>query len=79
MEIKPLLVVFRSPKLQVPTNTPRFVEGQPFEFGLGSIMVHELGFFGEESKNPTTQTSTPKSVEKVIATVMQVDKIVELF
>jgi len=54
METQPLLAVFRPPKLQVQTNRPRFIEGQPFEFGLGSIIVHELGSSKKGSKNPTT-------------------------
>jgi hypothetical protein len=35
--------------------------------------------FGEGSKNPTTQTSTPRSMEEVVVEVMQVNKVVELF
>jgi len=38
-----------------------------------------MGSSIEESKNPTTHTSTPKSVKEVAVEVMQVDKIVKLF
>jgi hypothetical protein len=46
---------------------------------LGNGIVHELRSFGEGSKNPTAQTSTPKFVEEIVVEVMQVDKIVQLF
>jgi hypothetical protein len=70
MKIKPLLVVFKPPDIHVLANKPRFAKGQPFEFGLGSRIVHELGFFGKGSKNPTTHTSTPRFVEEVVREVM---------
>jgi hypothetical protein len=70
METKPPLVVFRPPKLHVLTNRPRFAKRQPFEFGLGSQIVQVLGSSREGSKNFTTQTSTPRSVEKVVTEVM---------
>jgi hypothetical protein len=38
-----------------------------------------MGSFIEGSKNPMTQTSTPKSVEEVVAEIMQVNKTIELF
>jgi hypothetical protein len=38
-----------------------------------------LGSFEEGSKNPKTQTSTPRFVEEVVEEVMQVNKVVELF
>jgi hypothetical protein len=38
-----------------------------------------LGFQVEGSKNPITQTSTPKSLEEVIVEVMQADKATDLF
>ncbi len=38
-----------------------------------------MGSFAEGSQNPTTQTSTPKFVDKVVVEVMQIDKIVKLF
>jgi len=38
-----------------------------------------MGSFVEGSKNPTTQTSTLKSMEEVAMEIMQVDKVVELF
>ncbi len=42
-------------------------------------MVQELGSFVEGSRDPTTQTSTPKFVEEVAAEIMKVDKVTELF
>jgi hypothetical protein len=38
-----------------------------------------LGCSIEESINPKTQTSTPKSVEEVVTKVMQADKIAKLY
>jgi len=38
-----------------------------------------LGSSKEGSKNPTTQTSTPRFVEEVAIEVMKANKIVELF
>jgi len=38
-----------------------------------------LGSSVNKSKNATTQTSTPKFVEKVAVEIMQVDKADELF
>ncbi len=62
--------MFRPPKLHVLVSRPRFVEGHPFEFGLGGRLVHELGSSIEGPKNPMTQTSTPKSMEEVVVEVM---------
>ncbi len=42
-------------------------------------MVQELGSYAEGSGDPTTQTSTPKSMEEVVVEVMKVNKAVELF
>ncbi len=42
-------------------------------------MVQELGSFVEGSITPMTHTSTPKSMEEVVAEVMKVDKVIELF
>jgi hypothetical protein len=70
METQPPLEVFRPLELLVPTSRQGFAKGQPFEFGLGNGIVHELGSFGEESKNRTTHTSTPKSMEEVAIEVM---------
>ncbi len=75
METKPHVAIFKSLQLQVPTNKLGFTKGQLFEFGLGSRIVHELGSFGEGSKNPTT----PRLVEEVAAKVMQANKISKLF
>ncbi len=71
--------MFKPLKIQVLVNRPRSIKGEPFEFGLGSILAHEMGSSIEGSKNPATQPNTPKSMEKVIAKVMQVDKLAELF
>jgi len=46
---------------------------------LGSRLVQELGSFEERFKNLMTRTSTPKSVEKVVVEVMQVDKATNFF
>ncbi len=62
--------VFRLAKLQVPPSRPKSIEGFPFEFELGRIMVEELGSSTEGSRNPMTQTSTPKYVEEVVVEVM---------
>ncbi len=42
-------------------------------------MVQELGSYVEGSGDPTTQTSTPKSMEEVAVGVMKIDKVAELF
>ncbi len=42
-------------------------------------MVQEMGSYIEGSKNPITQTSTPKSMEEVVVEVMHIDKVVKLF
>ncbi len=42
-------------------------------------MVQELGSFVEGFGDPTTQTSTPKSMEEVAAEVMKADKVAQLF
>jgi hypothetical protein len=54
MGMKPLLRVFRPPKLYIPTSRSRSIKRQPFEFGMGSIIVQELGYFEKGSKNVTT-------------------------
>ncbi len=41
--------------------------------------MQKLGSFVEGSRDHTTQTSTPKSVEEVAIEVMQVDKVAKLF
>jgi hypothetical protein len=41
--------------------------------------VWELGSFKEGSIDPTTHTSTPKSVEEVDVKVMKINKATELF
>jgi len=48
------IVVFKPLELQVPINRLGFVGRHSFEFGLGSILVHELGPFVKGSKNLTT-------------------------
>ncbi len=79
METQPPFVMFIPPKLQVPINKKGFSEGQTFEFGLGSILVHKLGSLAEGFKNPMTQISTPKSMDELSTKVMQMDKVTELF
>ncbi len=71
VETQPLFVVLKPSEIQVPSNKPGSKEGFPFEFELGSRLVQEMGSFAEGSKNPTTQTSTPKFVEEVTTKVMQ--------
>ncbi len=63
----------------MPHSRLKSIEGFPFEFELGKRMVYELGSSTKGSRDPTTQTSTPKSVEEVVAEVMKGDKVVELF
>ncbi len=71
--------MFKPLELQVPINRLGSVDGKPFELGLGNILIQELGSFVEGSKNPTTQTSTPKSMDEVVEEVMQADKEAKLF
>ncbi len=54
MGTKPPLRVFRPPKLHMPTSRLGSTKGQPFQFGLGSRMVQELGSSEKGSKNVTT-------------------------
>jgi hypothetical protein len=54
---------FRLVELQVPPTRLEFAEGFPFEFELGRKMVQELGSSTKGFGDPTTHTSTPKSVE----------------
>jgi hypothetical protein len=70
---------FRPTKLQVPPSRLESAKGLPFEFELGRRMVKELGSSVQRSRDPKTQTSTPKFVEEVVAKVMKVDKAFELF
>jgi hypothetical protein len=70
---------FKLTKLQVPPSRPEFAKGFPFEFELGRKMVQEVGSYAKRSKDPTTQTSTPKSMEELVAKVMKANKAVELF
>ncbi len=79
VETQPSFVMFRPLELRVPINRPRSTKGHRFEFGLRSRSVHEMESFVKGSKNPTTQTNTPKSMEKLVAKVMQANKIAELF
>ncbi len=55
------------------------IEGFPFEFEMGSILVQEMGSFTKGSKNPITRTNTPKSVEEVVAKALQIDKTTKIF
>ncbi len=79
METKLLLIVFKPLEIQILVSRPRSIEGQPFEFELGSRIVNGLGSFRESFKNLITQTNTPRFVEEVVEEVMQVDKKNELF
>jgi hypothetical protein len=79
MGIKIPLVIFKPLGIHVPANKPRSTKGQPFEFRPRSRLIQELVSSREGSKNPTTQTSTPRSMEKVVVEVMQANKVVELF
>jgi hypothetical protein len=42
-------------------------------------MVHDLRSYTEGFEDPTTHTSTSKSMEEVAAKVMKADKIADLF
>jgi len=66
MVTQPAFEKFRLVELQVPLSRLEYVEGFPFEFELGRRMVQELGSSTEESRDPMTQTSTPKSKEEVV-------------
>jgi hypothetical protein len=79
MVTQPTFEEFKPTKLQVPLNRPKFVKGFPFEFELEEKMVQELGSFVEGSRNPTTQTSTPKFVEEVVVEVLHGNKAIALF
>jgi hypothetical protein len=46
---------------------------------LENILIQELGSYAEGSKNPTTHTSRPKSMDEVVEEVMQAYKVIELF
>ncbi len=70
---------FRLTKLQVLPSRPKSTKGFPFEFEIGRTMVHEMGSSIEGFGNPSTHTSTPKSVEEVAIEVMKANKVVELF
>jgi hypothetical protein len=63
-------MLFKPPYIHVLASKPRFAKGQPFEFGSGIKIVHELGSSRKGSKNPTTKTSTPRSMEEVVREVM---------
>ncbi len=71
--------MFKALELQGPISRLRSAGQYPFEFRIGCRLVQEMGSFVEGSKNPTTQTNTPKSMEELATKVMQVDKATELF
>jgi hypothetical protein len=71
--------MFKPSELHVSTLILESIEGFPFEFGLGSKMVQEMGSSAEGSKNPTTHTNTSKSMEEVVGKVMHVDEAAQLF
>jgi hypothetical protein len=62
--------MFRPIELQIPPSRPKSIKGFPFEFELGRRLVQELGSFVKRSRNPMTQTNTPKYVEEVGVEVM---------
>ncbi len=78
MTTQPAFEKFKLVELEVPPSKLEFVEGFMFEFELRRRMIQELGSSLEGSRDPTTQTSTPKSVEEVVAKVMKADKVTKL-
>jgi hypothetical protein len=46
---------------------------------MGRRMVHEWGSYAKGSRDPTTQTNTPKSMEEVATKVMKANKAAMLF
>jgi hypothetical protein len=58
VETQPSFVMFKPSKLYVPISRLRSTKGFPFEFGLGSKLVQELGSFVEGSKNLMTDKYT---------------------
>jgi hypothetical protein len=54
MGTKPPLRVFKPLELHIPTSRLGYAKGQPFEFGLGSRIVQELGSSKKGLKNVTT-------------------------
>jgi len=79
MVTQPAFKKFKLAKLHVPPSKLKFVEGFPFEFELGRRMVQELGSFTKGSRDPTTHTSIPKSMEEVDVKIMKANKVVSLF
>ncbi len=79
MVTQPTFEMLIPAELHVPPNRLDTVEGFPFEFEIGRRMVQEPRSSTKGSRNPTTQKSTPKSVEEAATKVMQVDKVIELF
>ncbi len=75
---QPTFEEFRPAEIQVPLSKPESGKGFPFEFELGRRMVQDLGSSTKGFKDPTTQTSTLKSVE-VVAQVMKANKVTGLF
>ncbi len=73
---QPTFEELKPTKLQVQPSRPKPTKGFPLEFKLKRRMVQELGSSVKRSRDLTTQTSTPKFVEKVI---MKVDNVIELF
>ncbi len=79
VETQPSFELFKPLEIQVPPSRLEFAEGFPFKFELGKRMVQEMGSFVQGFKNPTTQISTPKSMEEMDVKVMQANKVVKLF
>jgi hypothetical protein len=74
VETQPSFAMFKPLKLQLPINRPRSAKRQPFEFSMGSILVDEMESSIKGSKNPMTQTNTPKYAEEVAIKMMQASK-----
>jgi hypothetical protein len=79
MAMQPTFEEFKLVKLQVPPSRPESAKGFPFEFELRRRMVHDLRSYTQGFGDPTTHTSTPKSMEEVAVKVMKADKVADLF
>jgi hypothetical protein len=67
MVVQSIFEEFRLAKLEVPPSRLESIEGFTSEFELKKIMVQELGSSVEGSRDLTTWTSIPKSMEEVAA------------
>ncbi len=71
--------MFGPSEIQVLGSRLGSAKGFPFEFELGNKLVQEMGSSTKGSKNPTTWTNTPRSVEEVVVDIMQAKNVEELF